>query len=440
MTTVADLAQSLQNVLTEMADEAAHTSGFVQRQSKLTGAAFVQAVVFGWLANPHATVDALAQAAATVGVAITPQGLDQRFTEAGALCLKRVLEGAVQAVVTTDPVAIPLLERFTAVLMLDSSTIVLPEALAPCWPGCGGTTTARTTAALKLGVRLDVCTGTLTGPLLLDARDHDSGTPLQRIPVPAGSLRIGDLGFFDLRVFEEIGASGAYWLSRLRVTTSVYDQDGQRWDALALLTAQRAPTLDCPIGVGGHRLPARLLGVRVPAGVANQRRRRIRAEAKRRGRTPSAAQLAWADWTILITNVPPEMLSLQEALVLLRARWQIELLFKLWKSHGAIDTSRSAKPWRILCEVYAKLLAMLIQHWLLLTGCWSYPERSLVKAAQTVRQQALHLASVLPSLPRLCDAIAVIYRCLAAGCRLDTRKKRPSTAQLLLNPSLGGLA
>jgi IS4 transposase len=113
--------------------------------------------------------------------------------------------------------------------------------------------------------------------------------------------------------------------------------------------------------------------VRVPQEVADQRRRRLRATARDRGRTSSAARLAWCDWAILVTNVPPDMLSGREALLLARARWQIELLFKLWKSHGHIDGSRSGKPWRVLCEVYAKLLAMVVQHWLLLTGCWARP-------------------------------------------------------------------
>ena len=98
-------------------------------------------------------------------------------------------------------------------------------------------------------------------------------------------------------------------------------------------------------------------------------RRRLRADAKHRGKTPSAAQLAWCAWTSVVTSVPPTLLSLREALVLLRARWHIELLFKLWTSHGHIDESRSANPRRVLTEVFAPLLAMVVQHWLLLLSC-----------------------------------------------------------------------
>ena len=116
--------------------------------------------------------------------------------------------------------------------------------------------------------------------------------------------------------------------------------------------------------------------------------------------------------------------------------WQTELLFKLWKQHGKIDESRSTKPWRVLCEVWAKLLAVLVQHWLSITGCWQYPERSLVKAAQVVRAQAMHLLATLGTCSRLEEAITTLQRCLPAACRLNRRKQHPNTYQLLLNPDL----
>jgi Transposase DDE domain len=440
MTTVPQLAQTLQTLLTTTADALARRTGFVQRQSKMSGALFAQALVFGWLANPHASLENLAQAAAAVGVAISPQGLDQRCTEAAAVFLEALLGAAVQAVVAADPVAIPLLQRFSAVVLLDCSTLVLPDALGPWWPGCGGSTEVHTSAALKIGVRYDLCRGQLVGPLLFDGRTHESTTPIQHAPLPKGALRLADLGFFDLDVLADLSASDGYWLARLHRTTAVYDAPGQRWDVLALLAAQGTPQVDLTVTLGVvQHLRARLLAVRVPQEVADQRRRRLRAAARDRGRTPSAASLAWCEWTIFVTNLAPEQLSLREALVLARARWQIELLFKLWKSHGQIDESRSRKPWRVLTEVYAKLLAMVVQHWLLLTGCWRYPDRSLAKAAQTVRQHALHLASAL-ACPTLLDrAIAVIHRCLAAGCRLNRRKTKPNTYQLLLDPTLGAL-
>jgi hypothetical protein len=382
-------------------------------------------------------VEARAPAAAVAGVAISPQGLEQRCTERAAVFLEQLLAQAVRLVITAEPVVVPLWARFSAVVLLDSSTLVLPDALGPWWPGCGGATVEHTLAALKLQVRFDLVHGTLEGPLLTDGRTHENTSRLQHAPLPQGALRLADLGFFSLDVFAELTAHGVYWLSRLLLSTAVFTPAGARCDVLGHLAAQTAPAMELAVCLGAtHHLPARLLAARVPEDVANQRRRRLHADARRRGRTPSARQLEACDWTLLVTTAPAALLSLREAFVLARARWQVELLFKLWKSHGEIDTSRSTKPWRVLCAVLAKLLAMVIQHWVLLTGCWSCPARSLVKAAQTVRQHALHLASMVADPAALGAAIGVIHRALAAGCRINRRKKRPNTYQLLLEPAL----
>src|SRR5207249_8679408 len=118
-------------------------SGFVQRRSKLTGPAFVQTLTFGWLSDPEATLEDLAQTASTVGVPISPQALEQRFTPQAAACLLEVLQAAVARVLTADPVAIPILQRFPGgFTVLDSTTIALPEAFASLWPGCAGATSA----------------------------------------------------------------------------------------------------------------------------------------------------------------------------------------------------------------------------------------------------------------------------------------------------------
>jgi hypothetical protein len=247
MTTVAQLAEAMQTLLTTTADATARATHFVQRRSKLTGATFVQALVFGWLANPQATVGARAQAAAVAGVAISPQGLEQRCTERGAIFLEQLLSVAVRTVIAAEPVALPLLQRFTAVVLQDSSTIVLPDALGPWWPGCGGSSPAHTAAALKLQVRFDLCCGTLSGPLLTDGRAHESTSPLQTAPLPPGSLRVADLGFFDLDVFAQMSAQGVYWLSRLLLATAVFTPQGSRCDVLSLLAAPGTRIVDLSV-------------------------------------------------------------------------------------------------------------------------------------------------------------------------------------------------
>ena len=57
MTKIPQISEALQTVLTTTADAAAQKTGFTQRQSKLTGSAFVQTLVLGWLSDPAASLD-----------------------------------------------------------------------------------------------------------------------------------------------------------------------------------------------------------------------------------------------------------------------------------------------------------------------------------------------------------------------------------------------
>jgi hypothetical protein len=430
MTIITQVAQAIHEVLTETAEQAGRDSGFVQRASKLDGATFSQTVVLGWMDNPEASLDELTQTAAQCGVTITPQGLDQRFPVEAAACVRQVLEAAVERVVRSAPAALPLLERFTGVYLYDSTSLALPDELKAIWQGCGGR--APSGAALKLQVRWEVRGGQLEGPFLHHGYENDPGSEVQQLPIPAGALRLADLGYWSVERFAEIGAADGYWVSRLQAGTGVFTPDGQNWDVVELLQAQGRDRVELDIELSAaHRVPCRMLAERVPPSVSARRRRKIRQAARKKGRTPSARQLAMADWTILVTNVPATWLTLAEALVLARVRWPIELLFKLWKSYGQIDHSRSEKPYRILCEVYAKLVGLVIQHWVLLTGPWRYPERSLWKAVRVVRKYAWQLAALLYQVSELGAVLRPIGRVLASGCRINKRRQRPATFQRL---------
>jgi hypothetical protein len=231
-------------------------------------------------------------------------------------------------------------------------------------------------------------------------------------------------------------AAKEYFLSRLQFGTKVLLADGQSVDLLPWLAKQHGP-IDQPILLGQvQRLSCRLIAWRLPKEQANLRRCKLRRETlSKTGKEPSAERLAWCDWTILVTNVPVEKMTVKEAMILYRARWQVELLFKQWKSHGLVAELSGSTAVRQMVRVWARLLAVVVQHWLLIGSVWGDPTKSLHKVYEAVRGFAGRLASALIRPDGLQRVLDDVCRTLAKTCRRDPRQK-PGTFEQLNDPEL----
>ena len=431
MSSMAQFATSLQRLFGPTAERLARSSGFLQRQRCFTGASFAQALVCGWLAQPASTLSQLAQAAATASTPVSRQAVHQRFTLAAAAFLRALLGEAVRAVVTGDAVALPLLQRFPAVVVLDSTTIALPAALVEHWRGCGNGRSA-SAAALKVQAQLDLCTGGLTLQLQ-DGRSSDRPTIQELPPMPPGSLPLFDLGYFAVPSLAALAAHGQHVLSRLLTQTALYTPAGTRLLLTELLAATHAATLDRPLLLGGRvRWPCRFLAQRLPDKDAALRLARQADDARQAGTPLPQEARALSHWLLLVTSLSEDQVTLPEAFVLYRLRWQVELLFKRWKSLGEIDAWRSARPARILCEVYAKLLGAVLLHWLIVVAGWQRADKSLWQATQAVRGRALAvLSSFQHGRARLKQELRLLATILTT-CRMTARHARPLAYQRAL--------
>jgi Transposase DDE domain len=429
MNSVAQVAEILTQVLESEARQLARQTGWQQRERELSGADFVQSLIFGWWQEPEISLDGLAQVARRRKVSISASGLNQRFTKEAAELLLQVLQRLVrsqqQSMVSETW---PLLSAFPAVLLEDSSSIGLPEELAEIWVGTR-------TPAVKLFVRLDLRQGTLQGPLLTDGKHSDKRSPLLLSDVPVGGLSVCDLGFADGARFRELHGHSAtqrrYFLSRWPMGWVLQTRSRHRLDLRALAPRKVGERLEMGVLLPtAANLAVRLIMERVPEEVAEQRRERLVREAHTEGREVSEERLFWCSWTVVLTNVPRRLLTAEHVLVVLAARWQIERLFCQWKEDGQVDRWHSWKPWRILCELYAKLCAMVIQQWLIQLGCWQDPMHSVVKAGQVCRREAGRIMVSIPE-GNLESALASVLDCMQSGCRLNSRQKHPNTAQAL---------
>jgi Transposase DDE domain len=439
MSSIRSIDRHLRPLLTTVADDLARATGLIQRQRTFSGSTLLQTFLFGWLENPDASLSQLATMAARLGVAVSPQALDQRFTPPFITFLDRLLDQLRPEVVAAPPVAIPLLRQFTAVYLLDTTQVQLPEAWMERWPGCGGRHGSGQ-AALKLSTMLDLLTGRLLGPLRHAGRVHDQTAAHAHSPLPSGSLRISDRAYFDLVTLQQLDALGSFWILRPRVGTLLVLPTAPLKVGRALaawLDEQADRPLDVPIRLGGRqRLPARLIAERASPAIQQERLKRLKVKAAKDGRRPSPDQRALAGWNLWLTNLPVARADGAAVAVLAQSRWQLEWLFRFWKEHLGINRSRSAKPVRILAECYVKLLGALVLHWLTVATCWQEPERSLVK---TYRQLRSELAEFGRRLNRGHGVLAHLTRMTHAvgrHCTVTKRRRQPSTAQLLLQPPL----
>lgn len=412
--------------MVELADQLAKATGFIKRQRKVSGANFIQSLLIGWLGKPNASLTELVSSGAMRGLEISPQGLDKRFTPQAADFCQRLLEEMFkQTVMASASVSLELLERFTQVRLIDATVNALPEVWKALWPGTGGSDAKSNQAALKVEVSLELKHGALHGSLMA-GKENDSRGALAQSDLAKGSLHVADLGYFSLERMAQLSEKGVHWRSRLKPDTHVYDERGHKQDLLTILPQSEGTKTAFRVKLGEKLVPARLFAYRVPEHIAAQRRCKLRRTAQKKGRTPTHASLALAGWTLLITNT--EKISIEEALVLYRSRWQIELIFKLWKQHMQIDHSVSQNPYRVLCELYIKLMAALVQHWIVLASpCWQLPNKSLVKACKVIAAHALCIAGAFDCLRQLRAVLKKLTGCLSKICRQNSRKKRRNT-------------
>lgn len=204
-----------------------------------------------------------------------------------------------------------------------SKRIELPALFERQWQA-----NKRGQASLKVQTVYDYQQGRLDRSFAAGRR-HDC--PLQTVTLPAGSLRLADMGYFKVEVFEQLIAGGVFWVSRVPARAGFWTGEQVIHLATWLQHAQ-GDTLDQVVELTAQRLKCRLIAFRVPDTVADQRADRVRDEAKDRTNSQLQAEtLALCQWTLLITNLDADQATVNEILCLLRLRWQIELLFKLWK-------------------------------------------------------------------------------------------------------------
>ena len=359
MTDISTVAPKIQTFFNRIANQVARATGFVERASKLTGALFLQTLTFGFLDDPDASLSGLVETCHDLDVTITKQGHQTRITDAVPF-LKEMFQQGLALFHNALPLDLKLLQQFTAIFITDGSTVALPDILKDEFPGCGGD---GADAAVKLQLTFEFLSVTIAGITFQSGRSPDEAyTGRYCKPSCQGRCTLTDLGYFVLARFRAIDEQKAYFLSRFDTKTALFDAaTSEPRDLLAWLCVHPESQFEQQVLVGCQaHLRCRMVVVRVPQEVADQRRRRAYETARRKGRTPSERHLELMNWSIFITNVPATLLTLQQVVLLYSVRWQVELLFKLCKSECALGRVAGRRRERVVSELYAKLIGVVV--------------------------------------------------------------------------------
>lgn len=112
--------------------------------------------------------------------------------------------------------------------------------------------------------------------------------------------------------------------------------------------------------IGQERLYVpRLVFRRLTAEEWQKRMAYVRKKEKRKGKALTRQTLEQKKYHILLTNLPQESFDGQQVYELYSLRWQIELLFKAWKSVFDLEKVKEMKKERFECHLYGTLIAIL---------------------------------------------------------------------------------
>lgn len=357
-------------------EELARTTGLIRRRRTVHACALVWAFVValggqsteyisdvlrtlnaqqGWALRYKPFWDRLAQRS----FAVFMRELFQRLCRELSL---RILEREAGGIAT----------QFSAIFIDDGSSFAVADGLRKVFPG---RFTKIKPAAVELHAHMDL----LSGNLLRVALAPDKEGERQFLPsprsLPRDSLSLRDRGYLDLPYFEGLAEAGAYLICRartdlnptiLRVLSGMPPKVARRWQGKRLQQLRaEMPRHDLELLVRWPRPEGRSLELRLVLR-HNQAKKKAPKSIRAKGKTKRKS--ACESWTWLLTNLPART-SAWAIGQLYRLRWQIELVFKDWKSYSNLHTLQSEQPhivegfiWASLCAAFLKrALAYLAQ-------------------------------------------------------------------------------
>ena len=373
-------AQEVQSFLSpNILRNLARDVGFVQRTSKYQAKDLVALCV--WMSQNVAKTSLTQLCScleASTEVLISPEGLNQLFNATAVQFLQQLLAELLnQKLSSTKLISSPYTSIFKRIRILDSTAFQLPDVFSSVYPGAGG---CSHTAGVKIQLEYDLLSGQFLHIHTGSGKQHDRTYGSLCAPtVAANDLCIRDLGYFHLKDLQYIQDKKAYYISRIKSNTRIYQknstpdyfQDGRikkgteyiQIDMEVLMNSlqpgQTCEIFDAFVGMT-DKVPTRVIVHRLTKEQQQKRLQDQTVREKKKGMKYSPRSKRLSGINVYMTNTPTDIVPMGQVHDWYSLRWQIEILFKTWKSFFHIHHCKKIKRERLECHLYGQLIAILL--------------------------------------------------------------------------------
>jgi IS4 transposase len=345
----------------------ARENNFIKRDRKITGYSFVKTLVFNEETHGQLSLlDLKCDLYEHSHYHISQEAIHKRFTPEAVSFLKDVFHQLLSEQLTFTNSPVLKKSFFSSLCIRDSTKFKLPVSYVASYPSYGSFN--KTTSLMNFQYEFDLFSGKWNSLELTKATRNDQTDSKETInDIKQGSLNIRDLGYITPTYLKAFDKNRAYYINRLpKIGVYQLTEDGYKpidWKSLDKNIKEKGlGHLEIEVILGKEdKLKTRMVIIPVPESTARARIHKAEQGGKRsNGYQLSKEYKIKAHYNIFITNVPKEVLTVKEVFEAYSLRWQIELVFKTWKSNLNINKVKSMKKERMECQLIAKLIWILL--------------------------------------------------------------------------------
>lgn len=259
----------------------------------------------------------------------------------------------------------PILKIFEKVKIKDSVCFQLPEEYKDKYRGSGG---AGSKSSARIQFEYDLLTSKIEELNVTSFNNQDISNAKSTFKyIHPKELIIRDLGYTSVEILMKIDQVGAFYISRLNNKLNVYEKIDKNYKEIDLCELEKSMRKKQQMSIEksvylfkDKKTKCRIIIELLPEEIKNQRIRKRYQTARRKGRNVSKRARERDGLNIYITNVEQDIIPSQFIRPIYGIRWQIEMIFKVWKSVGQIHKIKKMSIYRFEFYLYSKIIFLVI--------------------------------------------------------------------------------